>query len=72
MKVRIYRRDDGKWEWQLTVSGNVVATSHGQGYSRRQDAERMAVRVVGGEFARAMFTLEDSDGGVARKWTISR
>jgi uncharacterized protein YegP (UPF0339 family) len=35
-----YQRLDGKWEWRIKSSnGNIIATSGGQGYNRRVDAE---------------------------------
>lgn len=49
----LYKRKDGKWAWQLTSNGKVIATDGGQGYENESDARRMADRVVSGEFADA-------------------
>jgi uncharacterized protein YegP (UPF0339 family) len=49
----VYRREDGKWAWHLTVNGRVVATDGSQGYENEGDARSMADRIIGGEFAGA-------------------
>ena len=47
----LYKRKDGLWAWNLKAdNGQIIATDGGQGYSSRSDAERMADRVVGGEY----------------------
>jgi uncharacterized protein YegP (UPF0339 family) len=45
-KLTIYKADDG-WRWRYTsANGNIMADG-GQGYSRRADAHRGALRVTG-------------------------
>lgn len=46
----LYKRWDGKWAWQLTSNGRVIATDGGQEYENEDDAREIADRVVGGEF----------------------
>lgn len=47
-RVFIYRRKDGLWDWRLVASnGDVMATSGGQGYTERNDAEEGWNRVDG-------------------------
>jgi uncharacterized protein YegP (UPF0339 family) len=49
----LYERADGKWAWNLTVNGNIVATDGGQGYENEAEARGMADRIIGGEFKAA-------------------
>lgn len=43
--VKIYKRQDGKWDWQrIAENGNIVATSGGQGYENKGDCLDMAVK----------------------------
>ena len=49
-KARIYRREDGRFEWQVRHrNGRIVATSGSQGYSRRADAYQSLVNLLAGE-----------------------
>lgn len=52
-KRLVYKRADGRWAWNLTVNGRVVATDGNQGYENESDARQMADRIIGGEFADA-------------------
>ena len=52
-KRLLYRRADGKWAWNLTVNGKIVATDGSQGYENEADARQMAERIITGEFADA-------------------
>jgi uncharacterized protein YegP (UPF0339 family) len=49
----LYKRSDGKWAWNLTVNGNIVATDGGQGYENEDDARTMADKVIGGTYSDA-------------------
>lgn len=49
----LYKRTDGKWAWNLTVNGNIVATDGGQGYENEDDARAVAERVIQGHYANA-------------------
>ncbi len=40
MKVVIYRRADGLWDWSAQVRGKPVATSHNQGFRKPWEARR--------------------------------
>lgn len=41
MKVQVYRREDGKWDWRAKArNGRIVATSGGQGYVGAYEAWR--------------------------------
>ena len=53
----LYKRQDGKWAWQLLINGRVVATDGGQGYSNESDARSMADRIIAGEFHDAEKTI---------------
>jgi uncharacterized protein YegP (UPF0339 family) len=45
-RLSIYQRADGDYDWRLQDrNGQVVATSGGQGYTRRQDALRALLNV---------------------------
>jgi uncharacterized protein YegP (UPF0339 family) len=48
-RFEVYSRADGRWEWRLVSSnGKVMATSHGQGFRSKRDAQRAieSVRAV--------------------------
>lgn len=49
----LYKRADGKWAWNLTVNGNIIATDGGQGYENESEARTMADRVIGGHYSDA-------------------
>ena len=53
----LYKRVDGKWAWNLTVSGNIVATDGSQGYENEDDAREMSNRIINGEFSDAERTI---------------
>jgi len=53
VKRLVYKRKDGRWAWNLTVNGEVVATDGGQGYENESDAKGMADRIINGEFSDA-------------------
>jgi hypothetical protein len=41
MKVQVFRRVDGKWDWRAVAgNGRIVATSGGQGYRKPFEAWR--------------------------------
>jgi uncharacterized protein YegP (UPF0339 family) len=43
----IYKRSDGLFDWRLRASnGQIIATSGGQGYTERNDAQEGADRVI--------------------------
>ncbi len=46
LRVDLYRDIEGKWRWRARVPGHILADS-GQGYSRRIDCFKGALRVVG-------------------------
>lgn len=52
MAIRlVYKRDDGKWAWNLkSNNGEIIATDGSQGYENIDDARSMADRIIGGEF----------------------
>ena len=42
----VYKRSDGLWDWRLLAdNGQVIATSGGQGYTEKNDAEEGLARV---------------------------
>jgi len=49
----LYKRADGKWAWNLTVNGNIIATDGGQGYENESDARAVADRVISGYYSDA-------------------
>ncbi len=52
LKVEIYRRWDGKHDWNAKTGNNeIVATSHLQGYENRQDAVDITAQLFGGHYA---------------------
>lgn len=46
VRIDLYRDQAGRWRWRLRVPGHILADS-GQGYSRRLDCVRGAMRVTG-------------------------
>lgn len=41
MRVQVFRRKDGKWDWRAVAgNGRIVATSGGQGYRKPWEAKR--------------------------------
>ena len=47
-KLEIYRRADRLWDWRLVAeNGEIIATSGGQGFTERNDAEEAGLRAVG-------------------------
>lgn len=49
----LYTRADGKWAWNLSVNGQIIATDGGQGYENESDCRAMADKVVGGHYSDA-------------------
>ena len=49
----LYKRADGKWAWNLTANGNIIATDGGQGYENESDARIVADRVISGYYSDA-------------------
>jgi uncharacterized protein YegP (UPF0339 family) len=46
--AEVYRRSDGLWDWRVQAANNqVVATSGGQGFTERNDAEEAVWRLFG-------------------------
>jgi uncharacterized protein YegP (UPF0339 family) len=47
--AQVWQRDDGRWDIRVVArNGQIVLTSHNQGYERRRTAERVARRVAQG------------------------
>jgi uncharacterized protein YegP (UPF0339 family) len=64
LKVEIYKRWDGKYDWRAKAGNNeIVATSHLQGYENRQDAKDLTDQLFGGHYhvETAFTTLEDAE-----------
>lgn len=59
-KRLVYKRRDGKWAWNLTVNGQIVATDGSQGYENEADARNMSNRIIDGEFSDAERKRRDS------------
>jgi uncharacterized protein YegP (UPF0339 family) len=62
-KLEVYRSltlvRSQRWRWRLIANnGNIIATS-GEGYTDRDHAEWMALRVVGGTYADAKWSTEE-------------
>jgi len=46
-RVVVYRRADGDWGWKLLARNNRIIATSGEGYTRRTQARKIAVRVTG-------------------------
>ncbi len=46
IRIDLYRDTEGKWRWRGRVPGHILADS-GQGYSRRIDCLKGALRITG-------------------------
>lgn len=55
----IYRREDGKWSWQLVVGEQVIATDGGEGYENKNQCRASADNVIGGYYRRAERRIRD-------------
>lgn len=55
----LYKRADGKWAWNLSVGGKIIATDGSQGYENESDAREMADRVVNGYYKDAERRIRD-------------
>lgn len=52
----------GTYDWRLVIGGNVVATSHNQGYESKDRAWDMFGKVCKGAYAAEAMRVEDAAG----------
>lgn len=53
-RAEVYKNAAGNWGWRLIASKEqIIATDGHQGYASKADAQSMARRVKGGEWASA-------------------
>lgn len=51
LTIEVYRREDGRWDWRAQAdNGEIVATSHNQGYENRGDAVELTRNLFGGHY----------------------
>lgn len=46
MKIEVYERIDGKWDWRLKARNGLVLCGSDQGYEKKSEAVRMSGIVV--------------------------
>lgn len=65
--LSIYKRQDGKHDWRLRADNGEILCQSSQGYESAVVAERMAIRIITGEFANARIIRDGIPAGVAEE-----
>lgn len=68
--LSIYTRQDGKHDWRLRADNGEILCQSSQGYESAVVAERMAIRIITGEFADARIIRDGVPAGVAEQDVI--